>query len=69
MHCEVQGWQINNRNWLIFVSVILAMLVTNALQPKAGSVWIVGGGEMGRLIRALDWSQLNRAGFAGGSNS
>jgi len=25
-------------------------------EPQPGSEWIVGGGEMGRLIRAMDWS-------------
>lgn len=25
--------------------------------PRAGSDWLIGGGEMGKLIRSKDWSQ------------
>ena len=32
------------------------MTVHRSPKPQSGSDWIVGGGEMGRLIRALDWS-------------
>ena len=32
------------------------MTRTRSSEPQPGSEWIVGGGEMGRLIRAMDWS-------------
>ena len=34
-----------------------AMTRTRSSEPQPGSEWIVGGGEMGRLIRAMDWSR------------
>jgi len=32
------------------------MTTTRPSKPQPGSEWIVGGGEMGRLIRAMNWS-------------
>ena len=32
------------------------MTTTQPSKPQPGSEWIVGGGEMGRLIRAMNWS-------------